>query len=486
MRKIILIVSFVIIAWALYRVSFWAPVQLDDIEIADQMVTNPGVNSRIVGWWSFELAQRVSRPVGWAVPVHRLFSMLTHVGAALALVWLAVELGLGAYPSTLAGLIFLIHPIQTAATTYIAQRFEVQSAAFMFLSAAAYVRFRRVGVINCAGSPVPLRVRLEAGGWWSAACVVFGILALLSKEAAIALPLWLLAIELIFFDGSALRSVWTWAALIVAAGFSYPLFVAFYHQIGPLTADVPWLPYVWNQGSAMFMYIERSILGAQHLYYGWPLLPALRPFMGWMIVAGFVCVAHLNYLQGNRIEALAFFTFFILLLPVTLIPLPDPFFEHRMYGAFAGVALLIGCMARWCPRLSLPIAIALVLVWSARTIQRNGEWTDGIVFLEMDRAAFPHDPQILARLSSVYWAEKNYPHAIEVGLDAWDERWRYSKYHARAHILSQAINMTRLYTIVGLRQPAEQFLQTATEMESDEPHVLVARRLFMERFERRP
>src|SRR4029077_15696066 len=100
-------------------------------------------------------------------------------------------------------------------------------------------------------------------------------------------------------------------------------------------------------------------------------------------------------LRRQRLIGFGVISFFILLLPVMLLPLPDLIVEHRLYGAFAGVAIAAaGCVPVINRKWALAAVSILVVALGVKTARRNSEWQDQLTFLEMHHASFPRDPQI--------------------------------------------------------------------------------------------
>jgi len=105
----------------------------------------------------------------------------------------AAILGYGLAPLIVA-LLFATHPVHTEAVTYIAGRTDVTMGIFFLVSLLLYIRFRK-----SAGTS---RHFLYAGS------VLAFILALLCKEAAVALPLVLVLYEIYFGSGRTGKSLW--------------------------------------------------------------------------------------------------------------------------------------------------------------------------------------------------------------------------------------------------------------------------------------
>lgn len=105
-------------------------------------------------------------------------------------------------------MLWLVHPVQTNAVTYMCQRMTSMAALFFVLSLLLYVtgrRFFRNG-------------RFKASLAFFAGCVVSGIFAVASKENAGTLPMFILLYEWFFFQNlKKLRSVRPLAWIVVGA-----------------------------------------------------------------------------------------------------------------------------------------------------------------------------------------------------------------------------------------------------------------------------
>lgn len=117
-----------------------------------------------------------------------------HAVAGVLVYFVAVAiLGYGLAPLIVA-LLFATHPVHTEAVTYIAGRTDVTMGVFFLVSLLLYIRFRK-----SAGKS---RHFLYAGS------VLAFLLALLCKEAAVALPLVLVLYDIYFRSGRTGKSVW--------------------------------------------------------------------------------------------------------------------------------------------------------------------------------------------------------------------------------------------------------------------------------------
>src|SRR5438128_1530932 len=367
----------------IYSTGLTAPLHLDDPSVL-RIAETVGWSTRPLGYASFWLNRQILLFIGSVLPwreafYYRLGNVFIHALAATALFWLVREITQRWLTAALAGALFVVHPIQTQAVTYISQRFESQAAMFMFLSAAAYARFRRTN-----------------GKLWIPAAVVFAIAAGLTKETAVVLPLWLLFIELVFFEATQLRKL-----VVYLAGLGLLLVVPAlkaFQGSGQVTFGwIAWDQYLLTQGPILIKYFELATWPRrQFLFYDFQPVSSITGtvVLGWLLVLG-VAAFGVYLLKRQRLIGFGVLSFFILLLPVMLLPLPDLIFEHRLYAAFAGVAIaLAGCIQVINRKWALVAVAVLVVALGVKTARRNSEWQDQLTFLEMHHAAFPHDPQI--------------------------------------------------------------------------------------------
>src|SRR2546422_11052935 len=312
----------------LYSSGLWAPYHLDDANTLKLAATFGSTSTRVLGFATFWLNEQVALAVGPMFPwneafYQRLGNVLIHILAATALFWLARELTGSGVVAAVAGTLFLVHPIQTQAVTYITQRFESQAAMFTVLAAAAYVRFRRTGKRR-----------------WFFATVFLGALSVLTKETGLVLPIWIVFIEIVFFGGAVqlrqrLLSVFAIGLVLVFLVRSH-LPGAIY---GPTLRWIAWDQYWISQGPVLTKYFQLSTWPErQFLFYDFQ---PVRVF-SWGLAAQWALVLivlgiGLGCLKRWPLVGFGIVSFFILLLPVLILPLPDMINEHRIYPAFAGV-----------------------------------------------------------------------------------------------------------------------------------------------------
>ena len=451
----------VLTALIIYAPGLTAPFHLDDTNVL-QISQKFGWQTRTLGFASFwlndQILQVIAPVLPWTEPFyHRMGNVLIHAFAATALFWLTLELGGGPLAAAIAGTLFLVHPIQTQAVTYITQRFESQAAMFMLFSAGAYARLRRTG-----------------GHGWIAAVVVFGAAGGLTKETALVLPAWLLLIELVFFGRAAdlkrYALYFSPLLLILLVPIWYGLAPALG---GPTLRWVPWQQYFLTQGPILTKYFGLIAWPRRlFLFYEFQVVSGFS----WLVAAQWLlvlCAAASGFflLKRKKLAGFGILSFFLLLLPVMVLPLPDLINEHRVYPAFAGVAMAAAVAIESVRRkwLIAVVAGSVILPLGVRTAFRNSEWKDPVQFMELHRAAFPHDASILTRLAAYYYMRGQVNKALELNLEARRFENNLNTYYRQQGHLLTSINLAAVYAAKRNFQAAKTEAMRAIAAKPSEP-----------------
>jgi hypothetical protein len=299
----------------------------------------------------------------------------TSVAYHLAVAWLvgalAQALGLGAGAALAAALVFAAHPVQTEAVSYVSGRTDVLAALFALLGLLAWRRAR------------------HAADRWALAATAAFAMALLCKEAAVALPL----VLLVPGCHPAARPPRPWLPLLVSA-----LWLA---VLGP------------GLGMAGLWHRLPAVAGAVVGYAGllvWPAplhLERFTPVAGWSLPlalaawAGVALVAATLLALAHRVPGGPVFLAFAVLAyaPVSNVVPVHPAIadralftpEHFLYLPLLGLApLVVGELAAAVPARAGTAALAAVLVvWGAVVVDRNRDWRDEETLF---RHTIAHDP----------------------------------------------------------------------------------------------
>ena len=301
-----------------------------------------------------------------------------------------------------AAALFVTHPIETQAVSYVVQRITSLAALFYLLAMLLYLRWR---LQQEAGDRGPLH------GATYLAAVAAALLAVRTKEIAFTLPAAVLLLEAALFGRPGLRRLLAVAPFVAAALWIPATLLAQHRPAGEILADVDTATRVQATGVSRLDYLrtEVAVVAGYLRLLVWPAglnldhdVPLARSFLEPRVAQALVL--HLALLAtaawawrrtapgaARAIDpvarlAAAGVLFFYLALSVesSLIPIADPMFEHRAYlpsaGFFAAVAV-IAALALRALRPSLPpgrrlaaLALALAIPLAFATLLRNRVW----------------------------------------------------------------------------------------------------------------
>ena len=310
------------------------------------------------------------------------------------------DAGRGIAPGTLAPLIaallFVAHPIQTQAVTYVVQRFASLATLFYLASLTCYV---------------VARLRQEAGAGasrgttiaWYLAALLCALLAMKTKEIAFTLPLTVALYELSFFGVPSRRRLLfllplAATLLVVPLGLMQsgrPLgeLLGEMDRLARETTSISRGDYLLTQFSVIATYLRLILIPVgQNLDYDYPVFHTLfapRVFLSLLLLVALATAGVYLYRRSSRapwqrLAGFGIFWFFITLsVESSVIPIRDVIFEHRVYLPSAGIffaaaALLAPLLARFAPRAAAAAVGVVVLVLAVATWQRNLVWGSAV------------------------------------------------------------------------------------------------------------
>ncbi|MEM7540584.1 MAG: tetratricopeptide repeat protein [Pseudomonadota bacterium] len=301
----------------------------------------------------------------------------------------------GVLIASLTACVWLCHPIQLSSVLYVVQRMTSLSVLFQLLSMLAFCRLRADmidrGLFN-----------------WSAALgiVAASVLALLSKETALLLPLYLLLFEYFVFKGAGLpcssRTLWVSVVGVVALGALYVFLRLDRFAVGYGIRDFTMFERVLTEARVVALYIKLIVL------------PSLADFAlyhddiaisksVWQPLSTLFAIAFLAFLLGlavvvrrtRPVVALGLMWFFVgHLLESTIYPL-EIAHEHRNYLASVGIIVAVLWVfhqfARHFlrPRIQLPMMFCLVAVCAFTTHVRASNWANDILLTDFEQHNHP-------------------------------------------------------------------------------------------------
>lgn len=332
-------------------------------------------------------------------------------------------------------LLFVSHPIQTQAVTYIVQRFASLASLLYMLSLDFYIlaRLQTEHTDNTACSS-SFRTRLTRFFLYVAA-VLSALLSLKTKEIAYTLPFMLLLYDTMFISGlkglsNAVRKRWR---VVVSLALTFLAALAFVITTYGLQAtlaslkatnEISRLDYLITQFRVIVTYIRLLIIPVGQtvdhhfkVYHSIlePSVLASLAFLAVLAVAA-ICFGRASR-QGNpylRLIAFGIVWFFITLaIESSLIPIIDVMFEHRLYlpsiGAIIAVIAAIayalekiGLKDKMALRFASGILIIVTVALSCTTYVRNRVWENELTLWSDAIAKKPDNPRGYNMVGSYY------------------------------------------------------------------------------------
>jgi len=278
-------------------------------------------------------------------------------------------------------LLFITHPVQTEAVTYIVQR--ATSMATLFYLAALWMY---------------LKARLEDARHYGFVCLCI-LAAMFTKEISFTLPFAILLFELFFFPPSEedplRKKLLRWlpfATFLLIIPFLYVTHAYLLvneggsiHILPTTVQDISRGDYFLTQFRVLRTYLRLLFFPIhQCLIYDYRLSSGLGDPDTWSAFSLLLSILILSYafFKKNRLLSFGVLWFFLTLsVESTVIPFPDFIFEHRLYLPMFGLALFLTSLL-WMASRSLKrftaISLSIIVIFSGMTYARNEVWKSQI------------------------------------------------------------------------------------------------------------
>lgn len=351
--------------------------------------------------------------------------------------------------AAIAAALFAVHPIQTMAVTYIAQRLTLLATFFYLVALVAYVKSRLAGNILHNTS---------AAGWFCVA-VLAALLAMFSKEISATIPISILLVEAAFFTTGIFqfRKQLLYLPPILVLLFVVPAFyvgLVPFLQINPFnaaelsdrlhgfdvdslfvrTVKVPAFQYPLTEPRVIMRYIRLLFLPVgQNVDHDVALSTGvLQPpttLLSLLTIIGLLGLAFLLWKRGGRFIAFGIMFFFLgLAIESSVVVLPDVMFEYRLYLPMVGFVIVIAGFIAWAleryewryvagriPVIGLigGLLMPIIIVLTVATFERNTVWADEVTFWSDAIAKSPHKIRPVKNLGVAYSKLENIEMAIK-------------------------------------------------------------------------
>ncbi len=418
----------------------------------------PMLINRYIGSITFALNYKINKlnVTGYHVVnllIHLINSLLVYWFVHLIFITLASRAG-GDNPlflkhgSTIAlfsALLFVTHPIQTQAVTYITQRFASLATMFYLVSIIMYTKFRlTLNKVNGEDQKISVR----ALGYCLIA-IFTAVLAMKTKEIAFTLPAMIVLYEFIFFKGE------TKSRILYLIPFILTMLIIPATLIGivdlgggsgsatRLATDMSRLDYLFTEFRVIITYIRLIFFPvAQNVDYDYPVYHSIfapevfLSFMALLTLCLMVIYSFWRYGKTQPLTRVIFFGtgwFFVTLsVESSIIPIVDVIFEHRMYlpslGLFLAISVLLvmiieRCRQKWAEGAVFSLVIITALFFTCLTYSRNNLWNDELVLWQDVINKSPQKARGYTNMGNAHIAKGN----LDKGI----------KYHKKAAFLGE-------------------------------------------------
>ena len=317
-------------------------------------------------------------------------------------------------------LLFLVHPLQTQAVTYIVQRLASLAGLFYLASLAFYLHGQ------LAGHKMKKRL-LFAGS------VLLGVCAFFTKQNTVTLPLAILLTEVIFFrmPRRRLMTVLVLLAAGLAAGWvllsavmgQNPFSLKILEALTRETGDISRGEYLATQTKVLWIYIRDFLMPtALHLDHDVEIVPGILAWQPLLFLAGHFLLLTFAYFSAKKYPVVSFGIFFYYVAHIVesgLIPIRDVLFEHRTYLPNAGLCLAAGWGAaggfpgRVGKRIAGWAAVSVLMVLSVLAWQRNELWRSPIDLWKDNARRAPGNFRVWDTLAQYYLEAGMNPEAAQ-------------------------------------------------------------------------
>jgi tetratricopeptide (TPR) repeat protein len=475
-KRFLHVLLIILLGFLVYSNTFNVPFHLDDRtniienrEIKDlivylqQLFTEDIIsNLRYIGYLTFSINYKLH---GIDVTGYHLVNLLIHIINAV-LVYVLVILTfttpvrreitiesdrppfnkqrLGGNVALFSALLFLSHPLQTQAVTYIVQRFASLATMFYLLSLIMYIKMRVLQIKESESRFFPV-----SGIIFYSISIVSAVFAMKTKQIAFTLPLTVAVYEFIFLEGKIRKRILYLMPLLLTM-LIIPLsllssngpvedLISDVSEVTKVQTEMSRIDYLLTQFRVVMTYVRLIFFPVnQNLLYDYPVY---RSFFNVNVIFSFLfllllfsCAVYLIYrikmnssprlntnvseslfyIQGLLLMSFGIFWFFITLsVESSIIPIKDVIFEHRMYLPSAGIFISIATFVFLAAdkfRTSLPgfektvkaALICVIIAFCGASYARNIIWQDEITLWEDVVKKSPGHPAGLTNLGEAY------------------------------------------------------------------------------------
>lgn len=373
---------------------------------------------------------------GWNPVGYHLVNLLLHILVVFLTALVLWGLTGRWFVGVLTGLLFLIHPFNAEAVNYITARSSQLYALFYLLAFYAYLRYRPPIFWN---RDTDSRERPSSGLHhpsilWLWVCLISFILAMLSKELAVTLPLVIVLYEWLMRPAvtwrARLKFLGTPISISVVVVVSYLLIrrtlvgrVLSPEGISDMAGHIATQAVLFIRTLGLILVpMDLTIDHPVEIYRTLAVWPVVGAVLVGLIYFGAALVWGRSRDPGRRTRAFLLLWFPVTLSPLMVIPLNAMLQENRAYLAAVGVLGLMAIVVEaanrrarhhpWLLRGGWVGFTIILLIYAGLTFERNAVWQSDVTLWSDAVLKNPHSAQSHMGLGGAYQDNKELDRAI--------------------------------------------------------------------------
>lgn len=384
----------IIIGTIIYSNTFNGEFQFDDsIHIVNENELNKlseyadfslwtNVNGRPLAYFSLALNKSIN---GIDVFGYHLFNIIVHLFTSILVYFLTLSIvlqpiiqndrikGKEQLISLFVGLLFLCHPIQTQAVSYIIQRMTSLAGLFYISSILFYLKARISQLESQKYKPYFFYLMMT----------ITAVASVLSKQIAVTLPLMYLLIEFFFVRNKSGKRFNRFILFGLITLIVSLLIVIIGGYLPKESEEIGRGEYFITQLRVIVKYFQLLVFPiSQNVDYDFSLSVTLwraKELMSLFFILGLLISIFVSYKRHPLISFGLSFIFVSLSVESSVIPIGDVIFEHRLYLPMFGFALVvISIITKLFSYVKYKywkvFSIFVIIVASVATFQRNKVW----------------------------------------------------------------------------------------------------------------
>lgn len=392
------LISICVLGILIYSNTFHSPFEFDDVfitgnssirDLRDLKAIWSCWPTRFVTFLSFAFNYHFNQ---LRVPGYHVVNLIIHLTSALLVRWFILltfstpaikgkEISKHARPIALfGGLVFVAHPVQTQAVTYIWERTVSMATLFYLASLSLYIKARLLQ---------KLRTSSAMQRFYYGSAIVVGVMGMFTKELVVTLPLMILLYEFCFLR---VKKNVDWKYIVPFLAMLLIIPVTLISSKSPNSVmmiklvegygEVSRGHYILTQFRVMLTYLRLLFIPLnQNLDYDYPIFKTLWeiPTLGSLCVLLLILSAGGLLFPRHRLISFSIFWFFLgVSVEATVVPSDDVIFEHRLYLPMVGYSIFLPTsiyyLCRKNVRLGIDILLMILSLYSMFAYIRNEVW----------------------------------------------------------------------------------------------------------------